>query len=92
MFRADKAVLLVYDVTNRKSFADLSLWLEEFGCGTWMSSAGREQVKIEGSYFRQRLPIPHTTVDPDRSVNARWQHQRNFQAVAYFQGFGVGTA
>jgi hypothetical protein len=38
-FGADKAVLLVYDVTNRKSFADLSLWLEEFGCGPWMSSA-----------------------------------------------------
>ncbi|CAJ1371438.1 unnamed protein product [Effrenium voratum] len=26
---SSNAVLLVYDVTNRKSFADLTLWLEE---------------------------------------------------------------
>lgn len=35
-------MLLVYDVTNRKSFADLTLWLE-VGCGgSWMVSAGVE--------------------------------------------------
>ncbi len=41
LYGESEAVLLVYDVTNRKSFADLTLWLE-VGCGAKLDGSGVE--------------------------------------------------
>ena len=40
LYGESEAVLLVYDVTNRKSFADLTLWLE-VDCGAKLDGSTR---------------------------------------------------
>lgn len=48
-FLVAQAVLLVYDVTNRKSFADLSLWLEDLAaCGAFIRTTWSQGQESQG--------------------------------------------
>ena len=88
-FQRAQGIMIVYDVTNKKSFDDLKFWVESINLQSKLTEDIENMPII---LIGNKIDIPNRVISKDTALNYAKEHNFDYYETSAKTGEGVDTA
>ncbi len=88
-FQRAQGIMIVYDVTNKKSFDDLKFWVESINLQSKLTEDIENMPII---LIGNKIDIPNRVISKDTALNYSKEHNFDYYETSAKTGEGVDTA
>ena len=88
-FQRAQGIMIVYDVTNKKSFEDLKFWVESINLQSKLTEDIENMPII---LIGNKIDIPNRVISKDTALNYAKEHNFDYYETSAKTGEGVDTA